>query len=160
MKYIEFINAVFVPSLNPTSSQISSEVKSICNTVFLAIQTCSDAFLSLDITYGFFYNFSSIYDIILNYVATSPSFSGWIGYILGNNTYKTCVTVAAANWKSVMIAALLGLKYDTDENMLSYLKQLPELKDQDDQSLNDLILKFKEIEQNIKNNTCLTSSPD
>jgi hypothetical protein len=50
--YIDLIDIIFVPSLNPTPDQISAEVKAISNTVYNAVRNCSQAFASIDQTFA------------------------------------------------------------------------------------------------------------
>lgn len=108
--YVTFIDAVWEGVLSATLYDINQEVEDLCNRVYKSIRDCSQAMLALDTTWSLFWTTSDFWGLIPS-VAISGAFSlpGWIAYIQGHTSYRTCVLNAAIHYKSPMAIALLNL---------------------------------------------------
>ena len=71
--------------------------------------------LSADIVFNIFYTTTDVPSLIVNIATliatgvTTRTFADWFQVIKGNKVYRSCVTVAAANYRSAVELALMGL---------------------------------------------------
>ena len=71
--------------------------------------------LGADIAYNLIYTATSWQDVIVNIaiaIVTEPktkSIANWIEVIKGNKQYRSCVNVAAVNYRSRLEMALIGI---------------------------------------------------
>ncbi|MDR1062568.1 MAG: hypothetical protein LBL48_01290 [Azoarcus sp.] len=110
-QYVAAITAIWEGSVsNNQASNITDEVADIMDTVLDAIKECSQAFAVVNITFSLFYGAGSWKDILVNALANGTSVGNWIAALRGNMQYRACVVTAAANWRSAIEMALMGIK--------------------------------------------------
>lgn len=108
--YVVAIAAIWPNMSNNTVNNISDEVAEIMDTVLDSIRTCSVALAGVEAAYNMFYDMAtgtSWKDVLASAI---NAIGGWITSVRTNQQYQACVTVAAANWRSAIELALMGLK--------------------------------------------------
>jgi hypothetical protein len=109
-QYVAAIAAIWPNISNNSIGNISDEVVEIMDQVLSAIRQCSQAFAVIEAVFSVFYGAGSWRDILVNALASGTSVGNWIAALRGNVQYRACVVTAAANWRSAIELALMGLK--------------------------------------------------
>ncbi|MDR2164062.1 MAG: hypothetical protein LBO79_00135 [Zoogloeaceae bacterium] len=118
-QYVAAIAAVWpVDMPNNNVNNISDEVAGIMDQVLQAIKECSQAFAGVNIVFAVFYGVfppSSWASVLVNALQSGTSVTAWIEALRGNAAYNACVVTAAANWRSAIELALIGLRKQSPE---------------------------------------------
>jgi hypothetical protein len=108
--YVAAIAAIWPNMSYNDVDNISDEVAEIMDTVLDSIKTCSIALAGINALYDSFYGIAtgtSWRDVLAAAITTIAS---WIDSVRTNQTYKACVSTAAANWRSAVELALMGMR--------------------------------------------------
>ncbi|MDR2165360.1 MAG: hypothetical protein LBO79_07040 [Zoogloeaceae bacterium] len=109
-QYVAAIAAIWPNMPNNSINNISGEVVDLMGQVLNSIRDCSQAFVAIDATFSLFYDSGSWGDILANALINGINVGDWIAALRGNMQYNVCVVTAAANWRSAIELALMGLR--------------------------------------------------
>ena len=107
--YVVAIAAIWPNLSNNTVNNISDEVAGIMDTVLESIKTCSLGFAAIDILFDVIYNTSTATTWKDLLVTAFNAVSDWVNALMNNQQYQACVVTAAANWRSAIEMALMGI---------------------------------------------------
>jgi hypothetical protein len=111
-QYVAAIAAIWPNMPDNELDNITDDVADVMNKVLGEIKKCSEAFAVVapifSVIYGSFPP-TSWPSILVAAALSGGSVSAWISALNGNMQFKACVMVAAANWKSVVQIALVGI---------------------------------------------------
>jgi hypothetical protein len=108
--YVAAIDAIWPGLPSNNIGNISDEVAEIMDTVLDSIKTCSKALAGVEAVYDVFYDVvtgTSWRDVLVSAIG---AIAGWIDSVRTDQLYRICVVVTAANWRSAIQMALMGIK--------------------------------------------------
>ena len=110
----QYVIAIFAlwPNMDPTLNvvdNINDDVEYYMNQALQGIKTCSIAFAAMSGIFSIFYGtfLSTAWRDIL--VDAAGAVADWIAALRGQVQYNACVVTAAANWRSAVTGALMGI---------------------------------------------------